>query len=205
MRKIFNILVFALLAFLFTGCLSTLHPIFTTNDLVYDPKLIGPWNYNHGKVVITNLATESSIELPGNISAIKQKGYLIVYHDEESNQTVQYIAFLARIGKHRYLDYYPASKKDDQNHDKFFNSHFFKLHTPYRLDISKDGSFALSRLAGGNLIKLIEEKKIHITHESSADEESILITASTSDIQRYLIKYGDEPAAYESERTFFKK
>ena len=83
MKKVSIILGFAFLLIFLSSCLNTLHPIFTEKDLAYDPKLIGTWNTekqgNKERVIISNLATENSVELPGNISAIKQKGYLITY------------------------------------------------------------------------------------------------------------------------------
>jgi hypothetical protein len=208
MKRIASTIASALLLIFFSGCLTTLHPIFTQKDLAYDPKLIGTWNTenqgNKGRVVISNLATENSLKLPGNISAIKQKGYLISYQDEDGTTSERYIAFLARIGKHLYFDYYPADKKEDRKIDDFFGIHFVKMHTSYRVEISKDGSFELSQLDEGFVTKLIEEKKIRISYEKDADDNTV-ITASTSELQQYLLKYGDEPSAYRSEKTTFKK
>src|SRR6185369_14890666 len=138
MKKVSIILGFAFLLIFLSSCLTTLHPIFTEKDLAYDPKLIGTWKTDDQKtdilrVVITNLAMESSVELPGNISSIKQKGYLISYQREHT--TERYIAFLARIGKHLYFDYFPADKKEDQKIDEFFEAHFVKMHTSYRVEI----------------------------------------------------------------------
>jgi hypothetical protein len=87
----------------------------------------------------------NSIELPGNISSIKQKGYLISYQRENGEITERYIAFLARIGKHLYFDYFPADKKEARKIDDFFEAHFVKMHSSYRVEISKDGNFELSR------------------------------------------------------------
>jgi len=208
MKKITLTTAFALLLVFLSGCLTTLHPIFTEKDLAYDPKLIGTWETENqgkkGSAVISNLATEGSLEIPGNIFSIKQKGYFITYRDENGKISEQYIAFLARIGKHVYFDYYPAEKKEDRKLDEFFGAHFVKMHTSYRVEILKDGSFELSQLEEGYVTRLIEEKKIRINHETDADNNTI-ITASTKELQQYLLKYGDEPAAYRSDKTIFKK
>jgi len=208
MKKIALTTAFALLLIFLSGCLTTIHPIFTEKDLAYDSKLIGAWDTENegkkGKVIISNLATENSLELPGNISAIKQQGYFIIYKDENGKTSDQYIAFLARIGKHLYFDYYPADKKEDRKLDEFFGVHFVKMHTSYRVEILKDGSFELSQLDGSYVKSLIDEKKIRISHETDADDNTI-ITASTKELQQYLLKYGDEPSAYRSEKTAFKK
>jgi hypothetical protein len=208
MKKVSVILVFTLLILFFSSCLRTLHPIFTIKDIVYEPTLIGTWKSENqgtkGFVMITNLAAHNSIELPEKISTIREKGYLISHQDEDGNATEQYVAFLARIGKHLYFDYYPAEKKDNKTGDEFFISHFVKMHTSYRVDMSKDGGFELSQLDESFVTKLINEKKIRISHEKDANG-SIVITASTGELQQYIIKYGDEPGAYRSEKTFFKK
>ena len=207
MKKVSIILGFTFLLIFLSSCLNTLHPIFTEKDLAYDPKLIGVWNTenqgNKGRAIISNLATENSVELPGNISTIKQKGYFISYQDKDGD-TKQYIAFLARIGKHLYFDYYPADKKEDRKLDEFFGVHFVRMHTSYRVEILKDGSFELSQLDGSYVKSLIEEKKIRISHETDA-EDDMTITASTKELQQYLLKYGDEPSAYENDKTIFKK
>jgi len=208
MKKIAITTAFALLLIFLSSCLTTLHPIFTEKDLAYDPKLIGTWNTENegkkGKVIISCLATENSIELPGNISAIKQRGYFISYQDENGKTSDQYIAFLARIEKHLYFDYYPADKKEDRKLDEFFEVHFVRMHTSYRVEILKDGGFELSQLDGSYVKSLIDEKKIRISHETDADDNTI-ITASTKELQQYLLKYGDEPSAYRSEKTTFKR
>jgi hypothetical protein len=208
MKKIILTTAFAFLLIFLSSCLTTLHPIFTEKDLAYDPKLIGTWNTeNEGKkskVIISNLAIENSVELPGNISAIKQKGYFIIYQDENGKVSDQYIAFLARIGKHLYFDYFPADKKEDRKLDEFFGVHFVRMHTSYRVEILKDGSFELSQLDGSYVKSLIDEKKIRISHETDADDNTV-ITASTKELQQYLLKYGDDPSAYRSEKTIFKK
>jgi len=207
MKKISILLGFTFLLIFLSSCLTTLHPIFTEKDLAYDPKLIGTWNIeregNKQRVTISNLATENSVELLGNISNIKEKGYLITYQRGDGEFPERYIAFLARIGKHLYFDYYPADKKEYLKIDEFFRAHLVKIHTSYRVEILNDGSFELSQLDGSYVKSLIDQKKIRISHETGADD--IVITASTSELQQYLIKYSEEPEAYESKKTIFKK
>ena len=208
MKKVSIILGFTFLLIFLSSCLTTLHPIFTEKDLAYDPKLIGTWNIeregNKETVIISSLATENSLELPGNISDIKEKGYLISYQHEHSENPERYIAFLARIGKYLYFDYYPAYKKEEQYIDEFFGANLVKIHTSYRVQILNDGSFELSQLDGSYVNNLIDQKKIRISHETGADD-NIVITASTSELQKYLIKYSDEPEAYDSKTIIFKK
>ena len=207
MKKVLIITGLIFLITFLSSCLKTLHPIFTEKDLVYDIRLVGSWKTeaqgNEGLATISNLASENSVDLPGNISSIKQRGYLVTYKDKDGKLTEQYIAFLVRIGKHLYFDYFTADKKIDETVDDFFKAHMVKMHTSYRVDILKD-SFEISQLDESFVTKLIDEKKIRINHEKDADDNTV-ITASTSELQQYIIKYGDEPSAYRSEKTIFKK
>lgn len=208
MKKVSILLAFTFVLVFLSGCLQTVHPIFTVNDIVYEQKLLGTWKTEPGKdfsiAVITNLAAENSIALPEKLTAVKQKGYLVSYKKEDGELTGQHIAFLARIGKHLYFDYYPVDQKAEEIMDDFFQVHYVKMHTSYRVEIKNDGSFELSQLDGSFVKNLIDEKKIRISHETDADG-NMVITASTKELQQYLLKYGDEPSAYQSDKTIFKK
>jgi len=208
MKKTFLLSAFFFVVLLLTGCLTTLHPIFTEKDLVYKPELIGNWKTSQGdgkggSVEIHSLANEKTVELPGKISSIKNKGYLITYR-EDNEITASYIAFLARIGKHLYFDYYPVPLETEKNADKFYMQHFVKMHTSYRVNILKNGGFELNQLDASYLNKLIEEKKIRIRHELNSDGDAV-ITASTEELQQYILKYGDDPEAIQKEKTVFSK
>ena len=179
------------------------------NDIVYDQKLLGTWKAKDSNdelafAVITNLSADNSIELPEKIAAIKHKGYLVLYKNEKGGIIDQYIAFLARIGKHLYFDYYPADKKEDRKVDEFFSAHLVKMHTSFRVELANDGSFELSQFDESYVTDLIDKKKIRISHETDPDD-NFVITASTSELQQYIMKYGDDPSAYRSEKTVFKK
>ena len=208
LKKIFLLSTLIFLLVLISGCLTTLHPIFTERDLVYKPELTGNWrtkdNNNEGSAEISSLAKEKSIELPGKISSIKDKGYLVTYKNKDGNVSGIYIAFLARIGKHLYFDYYPVSKEAEKKEDEFYMQHFVKMHTPYRVDMLKDGGFELSQLEGSYLDQLIEEKKIRIRHELNSDG-NVVITASTEELQQYILKYGDDPGIIRKEKTTFSR
>ena len=79
------------------------------------------------------------------------------------------------------------------------------MHTSFKVDISNNGSFELVQLDDSYVFKLIEEKKFRISHEENEDGDVGIITASTKELQQYLIKYGDDPAAYRNEKTIFTK
>ena len=78
------------------------------------------------------------------------------------------------------------------------------MHTSFRVELANDGSFELSQFDESYVTDLIDKKKIRISHETDPDD-NFVITASTSELQQYIMKYGDDPSAYRSEKTVFKK
>lgn len=188
---------FSLLIFL-SSCLTTIHPIFTEKDIVFKEELIGNWSLKEDKLRITPLAKEKGIELPGKIATIKDKGYLLDIDGDRS------IGFLARIGNHLYFDFYPLLSEVQQDFDEFFMAHLIRRHSVYRVNLKNKDSFELTMLDAEFLENLIKQNKFRIKHETDS-EGSIIITASTEELQQYIIKYGDEPGAYLSESQIYTK
>lgn len=198
MKKIILTSAFALLLAFLTGCLTTLHPIFTEKDIVFREELLGNWNFEKSVLRITPLSKEKNIELPGKIATIKDKGYLLDSYGDRS------IGFLSRIGNHLYFDFYPLLSEEQQEADEFFMAHLIRRHSVYRVNIKSKDRFELNMLDGEFLENLIKQNKVRIRHETDS-EGSIIITAPTEELQQYIIKYGDEPGAYLSESQVYIK
>ncbi len=211
MKKLFFTTCMLLVTFIFSGCLTTLYPIFTENDIVFKPALLGKWktktkDSTDNYIAITALGIENNTSLPGNISSIKNKGYLITALNKDGSAKTKFIAFLATIGDRLYFDYYPVETDDGKKIDAFYRQNTVKMHTPYKVDLFANGGFQLSQLKADYLTNLIKEKKIRIKHETDVDNGEVsTITASTAELQQYIIKYGNDPAAYESDKIIYSK
>jgi len=76
------------------------------------------------------------------------------------------------------------------------------LHSFYRLGEGGDrNSLTITRFADSYLRNLIDKKQIRIRHEQRLDG-SYVITASTDELQQYVLKYGEVNEAYEDNKTF---
>ena len=205
MKKIMVSLMLLSAILCLAGCLTTLHPIFTANDLVTDTRLIGNWENAKDKTKavyrlpdandINNLSPELQIEAA--------KIYMLDEKDEQGNLRSTNYAFMVKLGKYYYMDYYPASEKERRLSDHFFAAHYIPMHSIYRIQFNNDNSFNVQRLDGGYLEKLIKNKKIRIKHEGMEDG-SIFITAPTQELQQYLIKYSDVSEAYSDNESYSK-
>ena len=203
MKKIYSLAAIALLLGL-TGCLSTVYPIFTEKDVVFDPKIIGKWRHESssdgGFVEITQATNQDFNEMP-SLRKLAGKTYMIRYTDSENGIEAAYFGFLVKLGDKFYMDYYPAETPLGKEYDGFYKSHFTKMHTCYSIRFVKDNnSFVLKQFDEKFLQQLIENKKIRIRHETREDG-SFIITAPTEELQQYILKYNDVPEAYYSDNT----
>jgi len=184
------------------GCLTTLHPIFTAKDLITDPRLIGNWEKAKDKSKV--IYRQPNVNELNNLSPALQseagKIYMLDEKDEQGDIRSTYYAFMVKLGKYYYMDYYPASEKERQSADNFFAAHYIPMHSIYRIEFKNNNSFDVRRLDGGYLEKLIKNKQIRIRHEVMEDG-GIFITAPTEELQQYLIKYSDVPEAYGGDNS----
>ena len=196
-----SVILFAVVLCL-AGCLTTLHPIFTGKDLITDPRLIGNWEKAKDKSKV--IYRQPNVNELNNLSPALQseagKIYMLDEKDEQGDIRSTYYAFIVKLGKYYYMDYYPASEKERQSADNFFAAHYIPMHSIYRIEFKNNNSFDVRRLDGGYLEKLIKNKQIRIRHEVMEDG-GIFITAPTEELQQYLIKYSDVPEAYGGDNS----
>jgi hypothetical protein len=98
---------------LLCGCIASLHPVYTQEDLVFDQALVGTWKDNNGQESWT-------------FSKEGEKEYHLVYTDSEDKKGF-FEARLFKIGQHRFIDFYPLEL--DQEPNNFYMFHLFPVHT----------------------------------------------------------------------------
>ena len=188
-----------------SGCLSALHPLFTEKDLEFDPKLVGSWQGDTEDEVLTfqQGTPESFADLPAALQGLAGKAYVLtVTRHRTGEEVTKFYAFLARIGKHLYLDYYPAETKTQKEYASFYKMNFVRMHSFYRLKPGSDNNtMVIGQFADSYLSKLIKQKQIRIRHEVRTDG-TYVITAPTEELQQYVLKYSDVDEAYQDNKTY---
>jgi hypothetical protein len=205
MKKHLIIVAILVLITAVSGCLSTLHPLFTDKDLVFDARLLGAWKTGNGDeaIVFEKGNPQLFSELPEALQKISGNAYLVT--KQKDGQVKRYHAFLCRIGKELYLDYFPAETERQKKYDEFYKSHFIKMHSFYRVRFKDNNSFEIGQFDEQYLRDLIDKKQVRIQYEVRLDG-SYLITAPTEELQQYVTKYGDDEAAYNSStKTTYNK
>lgn len=204
MKRTIIVTTLLLFALGFSGCLYTLHPLFTAKDLSFDPRLAGSWKIDEDNTAVFERGTSASFsKLPSAIRQLADKAYTVTVKNKEGAVVQAYYAFLLHIGGNLYLDYFPAETSWQQAYDSFYRQHFTPLHSIYKVRFNGDRSFDASQFDTDYLQGLINKKQIRIHHETRFDGAT-LITASTEELQQYVLKYGDVPQAYESASTYEK-
>jgi len=207
MKKISAAVAIIVLLSLLSGCLfPSLHPIFTDKDLVFNKTLLGNWidPKTNDRVLFENVSPKDLEELTPVFKKQADKIYMLTNKDARGNIKSRYYGFLVKLGNKYYLDYYPAETEKKKNYDEFFTQHFVKMHLFYNIQFTGNGSFELKQFDKGFLEELIKNKQIRIKHEIM-DDGTYFITASTEELQQYILKYSDVPKAYEEDTITYSK
>jgi hypothetical protein len=205
MNKTFYILFVSFLLVFLSSCLTTLYPIFHEKDAIFKESLLGYWKCaDKGKNIsfmeFKKITGDRKTELPPGIREISDKGYFVSKMDSAGQITDQYFVFLAKIGNHHYLDYYPAEMSSQKNVNKLYRDHYVKVHHNYRCDFKDDNHFEMKLFDKSFLDTLISKNQINIRHEV-VDGKNIF-TASTDDLQKFIKQYSDNPKAFGNDITY---
>jgi hypothetical protein len=154
------------------GCLPSLQSLYTDDTIVFDEALLGKWY----------------AEDDGSWSFTKagKKGYNLRII-EDNGKEAEFEVHLVQVGGHRFIDLYPGDNIDLENTADTYSFNLIPAHTFMKLDLSEP-NLLLQWVNFGDLIKKTPEV---LKHEKY-DDRSILITATSEDIQRALIENLDE-------------
>jgi len=203
-KLIFPVVILIMIAVL-SGCLTSLHPLFTIKDLVFEPKFTGKWvgDKDGDTVLYEKGSAQSFRDLPETLQGSADKAYMVTIIGRDKSR-YKYFAFLVKIGNGLYFDYYPADVEQQREYDDSYREQFIKMHSFYRVKLHTEMSMLISEFDDSFLHNLIDKKQIRIQHETRFDG-SYFITASTEELQQYVMKYGDVPEAYSNSGDAYHK
>jgi hypothetical protein len=117
--------------------------------------------------------------------------YLVIYEDlsDEQPDSTYFLGSFIQLDQHYYLDLFPF----DLFHLDFWTSHLQPVHTFSKINLNRD-SLSIQLFQDEWIEEQIRDHKVRIKHEKL--DEGVLITASTNELQQFIIKYGNEQEAY---------
>lgn len=204
--KKFPFIVVTTLAFLFSGCgFLTFHPIFTPKDLIVDNRLPGKWQNEEGYNEFEPATMAAISEIPEKLRPYVNRFYLHTHRSDDGTVDSRNLAFLVKIGNNYFMDLYPLQTEKEKKMDEFFSSHELKLHRIIKVEF-KNGNLKLIDFKDNYVENLIKSRQVRIRHsfvsETTEDEQNkMVITASTAELQAFLLKYGDRDEAFENSES----
>jgi hypothetical protein len=196
-------LLFYLLAGILGGCIPvmSLHPLFTEKDLAFDEKLLGTW-------VDANetMWQFSDANKP-------EKAYKLIFTDEEGKKG-SFVAHLVKLENRLFLDVYPSEPPWDEKDPNKRESRIFSVEWLYNAEflipahtfIKVNGIEPQLKLQITNddeFKKLLKEDPNVIEHTSI--EDKLVLTASTKELQAFVLKYADDSRVFTKEDVLNRK
>lgn len=183
MRAVMAVVCLALVALL-PGCVvQSLHPLYTEQQPAFEPALVGVWE----EVNDEGASEDASV---WTFEGVENKAYRLTaqFGDDRTTQQVH----LVRLGDSMFLDLFPDPPQDCLEP---YALSLVGVHLFMRVWLEGD-ELRLAHLNSDWLDEQIEQGAIVIKHES-VDEDALLLTAATKDLQQLLIKHADNPEMFE--------
>ena len=192
MKRQFWFLVIAL-AVVLQGCIvKSLHPFYATTDVVYKKDLINTWLDQDGNRWI--------------ISQVKEEPMAYEMTVAKDGKSAVFLTHLFQLEGSLFLDFRPLASDGSVN--DLFEMHLLPSHSVAKVVKLNDEVVEIKWFNEEWLHKLFSQNRIKISHEvivedySGKDEDkSYVLTASTEELRKFLIKYGNDDSAFEGDNA----
>ena len=188
--------LFYVLAALLGGCIPvmSLHPLFTEETLVFEEKLLGTWVDDSNNIWEFKNPNE------------QEKSYKLIFVDNEG-QKGSFDARLTKLENKLFLDVYPSEPPwDEEDPNKVewpYNTFFFMpVHTFIKIN-GIEPELKLQLTDDDELKKLLKEDPNAVEHTST--EDKFVLTASTKELQAFVVKYADDSRVFTAEGALNRK
>ena len=185
--------LFYLLAAALCGCVpvASLHCLYTEADVIFEEKLLGTWVDDPNEPDTT--WEFSRIDDPNN-------AYKLVFTDEEGRKG-SFVAHLVKLKDKLFLDVFPGElpwELEDPNKVEWPYNAFFLIpaHTFIKVE-SIEPQLKMRITQESEMEKLLKENPDAIKHTSI--EDRLVLTASTKQLQAFVIKYADDERVFINE------
>ena len=186
MRKLSYIFC-GMILIIFSGCITSIHALYTQQDVIFDPALTGNW---------------SAEKSPGEIwkfSKGEENEYILELMEKDGEKGL-FSAHLLKLDGHLYLDLYPAMY--DSTEMDFYHMHLLRVHSFLRID-QIEPTLKIAVINFRWLESFLTENPDAIRHELT-DGRNVL-TANTEELQAFIIKYQNTPGIFEEPNELIRR
>jgi hypothetical protein len=184
------LLLLAGTAFLLAGCLVTsVYPFYTAKDVTFEPALTGNW---------TN---STDAQERWQFEAVNTNCYRATYSNQDSTNVMQ--ATLFKLHNNVFLDLITEEMKDDVQPPPI-PSHFL-----FRVNQIKP-SLKMAPMDYDWLAKLLDADPKALRHHligdpKDKDEQRLVLTADTADLQQFIIKHLNTSEAWKDDSELVRE
>ena len=204
-----------------SSCVTTLQPLVTYNTAIADNRLEGGWEQDGEQYIVQKVFNsdffkknqkdleKSRKENNGQLSekdkrdsVLFSKSYLIKY----SKDGIQYLLFgsLIKLNGRLFMNFKPVdmTEIDTSNAEIEINlSNRLDSYTIARIQFTNSNIMKLDFIDGGYLYDQIKAGRMKIKNETDELYDTFLITASTTELQQFLEKYGNDGRFFNKENS----
>ena len=158
---------------LLSGCVPSLHAIYTPKDIVFDPNVLGVWK------------PKDSAET-WDFQRRDAKSYRLIYTDRQGHSG-SFIAHLADVEGTQFLDLFPEQTEDAT--PGFYRFHQVPIHSIYLVKETGD-RVVLAAIDYPWLEKYMKDHPNEVPSATFGSRQ--MLTASTEQLQRFLVDHKNQ-------------
>ena len=221
MNKIFLFVAISILIFL-NSCITSVHRLVTYNKIVNETWISGDWEYEGMKIIVEPLLTSQLVRtgkkegkkifdgINKNDSVLFAKSYIFRY--EKGFGQYDMMASFISLNNQLFLDI-SSLNIDSVGKPSSFSGfsggtgagEWVTTHTFAKATFKNTGSLELQFLDGGFISGQIKKGQAAVKHEKDDLFNTMVITASSEELQQFLTKYGNNERLYNKENTVILK
>ncbi len=179
--------------FMIGGCIPSLHPLYTKDDCVFDSNLLGEWE-------------DKNSSNTWNFTKLDDDSYNLAL--VEDSVLSNFYIHLVKLGDDLFIDFFPNGDDVECEVNDFFLIHEIYVHSFGKIKINKN-EVEISLFDYDWIETLFEQNKIRIPHEVLKypydNDDRILLTASTEELQAFVKKYADDENAFVEPTILMRK
>ena len=180
---------------LLSGCgIFSLQPLYHNKDLLVQTDLIGTWqNKGDKEVVIIDTLGDNKYE------------FIMV----DGQDTIGFEMGLLKLNNQYFIDLFPSDDcsffgGDDCEMWEIMFKNYVPVHTFMKFDFIDD-QITLTEFDNERLIELFGQNRIRLAHEMAGeDDDYVVITASTDDLQKFITRYANDQEAFEETEKYHR-
>lgn len=166
------------------ACIPSVNPFYTSKDVVFEQKLVGRWQDRESKDNPQIWTFEAGSEKSYKLTVI-----------EDGDKTGEFSAHLFILKQTQFLDIVPTDCKYATNSSSLVEASMFPGHLLFKV-VTIEPELKLATSDYDWLEKFLEKNPNALAHH--LEDKRILLTASTSDLQQFIL-------AHQGENELFKE